>query len=309
MQEAERPAKRARRSPIPLRPELVEFLEAEGLGNLSCVSATLRKDVLESKAWTLMANAHLPRRSAQEAALAVERAAAARLRSQVLCRRLADSMSRAPAPHRLDPNKLDDFTFFVRYEEGGKVLWEGDVAVAGFGTSEISSRKFVELSLSEAQSAIRDGSSVTELPDDDREYWERVQITLIAIRDEDQAMIPLGSFSLASDLDDPAFHSPRALYRTQQFEILLEMIVCADEDELKLNSLELSVEIHHTAGSARIERWIDDLTKQQVEYLLTYLAGSTRPHTLAAFRDWYDRAVDRQRGGWGPFAGMLEPAA
>ena len=104
MQEAERPlrrpAKRARTSPIPLRPELVEFLEAEGLGNLSCVSATLRKDVLESKAWTLMANAHLPRRSAQEAALAVERAAAARLRSQVLCRRLADSMSRAQTPHR-----------------------------------------------------------------------------------------------------------------------------------------------------------------------------------------------------------------
>ena len=170
------------------------------------------------------------------------------------------------------------------------------------------SRAEIELSLSEAQSAIRDGSR-SELPDDDREGWERVQITLIAIRDEDQAMIPLGSFSLASDLDDPAFHSPRALYRTEQFEILLEMIVCADEDELKLNSLELSVEIHHTAGSARIERWIDDLTKQQVEYLLTYLAGSTRPHTLAAFRDWYDRAVDRQRGGWGPFAGMLEPAA
>ena len=144
--------------------------------------------------------------------------------------------------------------------------------------------------------SVRDPLSVTELPDDDREYWERVRITLIAIHDEDQAMIPLGSFSLASDLDDPAFHSPRALYRTQQFEILLEMIVCADEDELKLNSLELSVEIHHTAGSARIERWIDDLTKQQVEYLLTYLAGSTRPHTLAAFRDWYDRAVDRQRG-------------
>ena len=106
---------------IPLRPELIEFMDPQSLGLMSSVSATLRKDVLESKAWTLMANAHLPR-SAEEAALAVERAAAVRLRSQVLRRRLADSMSRAQT-HRLVPNKLDDFTFFVRFEEDGKVLW------------------------------------------------------------------------------------------------------------------------------------------------------------------------------------------
>ena len=71
---------------IPLRPELIEFMDPQSLGLMSCASATLRKDVRETKAWTLMANAHLPRRSAQEAALAVERAAAARLRSQVLRR-------------------------------------------------------------------------------------------------------------------------------------------------------------------------------------------------------------------------------
>ena len=53
---------------IPLRPELIEFMDPQSLGLMSCVSATLRKDVLESKAWTLMANAHLPR-SAEEAAL------------------------------------------------------------------------------------------------------------------------------------------------------------------------------------------------------------------------------------------------
>ena len=59
---------------IPLRPELIEFMDPQSLGLMSSVSATLRKDVLESKAWTLMANAHLPRRSAQDAALAAERA-------------------------------------------------------------------------------------------------------------------------------------------------------------------------------------------------------------------------------------------
>ena len=301
MQEAERPlrrpAKRARTSPIPLRPELVEFLEAEGLGNLSCVSATLRKDVLESKAWTLMANAHLPRRSAQEAALAVERAAAARLRSQVLCRRLADSMSRAPAPHRLVPNKLDDFAFFVRFEEDDRVLWEGDVAVVGFVLSEFSSRKFVELSMSEASSAIKDSASFTDVPDDDDGYWHRVRLTLIAIRDQDQAMIPLGSFRFASDPEDPSFHSSQALYQTEQNEILLELMVNADDGEL--NSLELSVELHDRtfARVYRHERWLDDLTKRQVEYLLTHLAGAcdyrSRPHALATIGNWFN---DARRG-------------
>ena len=296
MQEAERPAKRARTSPIPLRPELVEFLEAEGLGNLSCVSAALRKDVLDSKAWTLMANAHLPR-SAEEAALAAERAAAARLRSQVLRRRLADSMSRAPAPHRLVPNKLDDFAFFVRFEEDGRVLWEGEMAVMGFVLSEFSSRKFVELSMSEARSAIKASASFTDVPDDDDEYWHRVRFTLIAIRDEDQAMIPLGSFRFAEDRNDPTFYSPQALYQTEQNEILLELIVNADDGEL--NSLELSVELHDrtNAKAVRHERWLDDLTKRQVEYLLTYLAGAydyrSRPHALATIGNWFN---DARRG-------------
>ena len=300
MQEAERPlrrpAKRARTSPIPLRPELVEFLEAEGLGNLSCVSAALRKDVLDSKAWTLMANAHLPRRSAQEAALAVERAAAARLRSQVLCRRLADSMSRAQTPHRLVPNKLDDFTFFVRFEEDGKVLWEGDVAVAGFHTNlPVSRRKFVELSMSEAWSAIKDRGSFIEIPDDADDYWDRVQITLIVIRNEDQAMIPLGSFRFDSDPGDPSFHSSQALYQTEQFEILLELFVNVDNSEL--NSLELSVEIHdRTSGAAaRHLTWLDDLTKEQLEFLFTFFAGAynyrSQPYVFATFGDWYNDAT------------------
>ena len=278
---------------IPLRPELIEFMDPQSLGLMSCVSAALRKDVLESKAWTLMANAHLPRHSAQEAALAVERAAAARLRSQVLCRRLADSMSRAQT-HSLVPNKLDDFTFFVRYEEDGKVLWEGDVAVAGFGTSEFSGRKFVELSMSEARSAIKDSASFTDVPDDDDRYWHRVRLTLIAIRDQDQAMIPLGSFRFASDPEDPSFHSSQALYQTEQNEILLELMVNADDGEL--NSLELSVELHDRTNTkwARFDRWLNDLTKRQVEYLLTYLAGAydyrSRPHALATIENWFNDA-------------------
>ena len=278
---------------IPLRPELIACMDPQSLGRYSCASVTLRKEVFDSKAWELMANAQ-KLRSARDAALAAERDAVARVKSQVLRRRLADSMSRAPAPHRLAPNKLDDFAFFVRFEEDGRVLWEGEMAVMGFVLSEFSSRKFVELSMSEARSAIKASASFTDVPDDDDEYWHRVRFTLIALRDEDRAMIPLGSFRFAEDRNDPTFYSPQALYQTEQNEILLELIVNADDGEL--NSLELSVELHDrtVAKVARHERWLDDLTKRQVEYLLTHLAGAydyrSRPHALATIGNWFNDA-------------------
>ena len=177
------------------------------------------------------------------------------------------------------------------------MLWEGEMAVMGFVLSEFSSRKFVELSMSEARSAIKASASFTDVPDDDDEYWHRVRFTLIAIRDEDQAMIPLGSFRFAEDRNDPTFYSPQALYQTEQNEILLELIVNADDGEL--NSLELSVELHDRTNAkvARHERWLDDLTKRQVEYLLTHLAGAhdyrSRPHALATIGNWFN---DARRG-------------
>ena len=281
---------------IPLRPELIACMDPQSLGRYSCASATLRKEVFDSKAWELMANAQ-KLRSARDAALAAERDAVARVKPQVLRRRLADSLSRALTPHRfLVPNKLDDFTFFVRFEEDGKVLWEGDVAVAGFHTNlPVSRRKFVELSMSEAWSAIKDRGSFIEIPDDADDYWDRVQITLIVIRNEDQAMIPLGSFRFDSDPGDPSFHSSQALYQTEQFEILLELFVNVDNSEL--NSLELSVEMHdRTSGAAaRHLTWLDDLTKEQLEFLFTFFAGAynyrSQPYVFATFGDWYNDAT------------------
>ena len=280
---------------IPLRPELIACMDPQSLGRYSCASVTLRKEVFDSKAWELMANAQ-KLRSARDAALAAERDAVARVKSQVLRRRFADSLSRAQTPHRLVPNKLDDFTFFVRFEEDGKVLWEGDVAVAGFHTNlPVSRRKFVQLSMSEAWSAIKDRGSFIEIPDDADDYWDRVQITLIVIRNEDQAMIPLGSFRFDSDPGDPSFHSSQALYQTEQFEILLELFVNVDNSEL--NSLELSVEMHdRTSGAAaRHLTWLDDLTKEQLEFLFTFFAGAynyrSQPYVFATFGDWYNDAT------------------
>ena len=77
---------------IPLRPELIACMDPQSLGRYSCASATLRKDVLDSKAWELMANAQ-KLRSARDAALAAERDAVAwvksqaRRRSRTRCRR------------------------------------------------------------------------------------------------------------------------------------------------------------------------------------------------------------------------------
>ena len=108
-------------------------------------------------------------------------------------------------------------------------------------------------------------------------------------------MIPLGSFRFARDPEDPSFHSSQALYQTEQFEILLELFVNVDNSEL--NSLELSVEIHdRTSGAAaRHLTWLDDLTKEQLEFLFTFFAGAynyrSQPYVFATFGDWYNDAT------------------
>ena len=53
--ESHKSQRTSRTPPIPLRPELIGFLNPQSLGLMSCASAALRKDVLDSKAWELMA--------------------------------------------------------------------------------------------------------------------------------------------------------------------------------------------------------------------------------------------------------------
>jgi hypothetical protein len=122
---AERPRKRARTLPIPLRPEVIEFMDPQSLCRFSSVSATLRKDVFEAKAWEIMANARMPPRSAHEAALAAERDATTRVK-EYMCRRMLRKHNKffkklASLPRGV---KYADLKVFFRIEYAGRVLGE-----------------------------------------------------------------------------------------------------------------------------------------------------------------------------------------
>lgn len=108
---------------IPLRPELVEFMSPRSLCRYACASKKLYRDVRDTKAWELLARAQLPRamRNASSDALS-------RVRSHVRRRLLADALSQEkPPPQTFRPNRFEDFTYFVRFEEEGRLNWEGDL--------------------------------------------------------------------------------------------------------------------------------------------------------------------------------------
>ena len=111
---------------LPLRPELVALIGVQGLGRLACCSAALRGELRDAKAWEQLANAREPR-SKREMAISAERDAAVRVRAYDLRRRLADVASGKVEPEAIRPNKFADFTYFVRFEEDGEVIWEGDL--------------------------------------------------------------------------------------------------------------------------------------------------------------------------------------
>ena len=294
---------------IPLRPELIACMDPQSLGRYSCASATLRKDVLDSKAWELMANAQ-KLRSARDAALAAERDAVAWVKSQVLRRRLADSLSQEAPPFVL--NTPADFTYFARLEEDGVVIWEGDLGSAHFAVARHSGTNSVRMSLAElphADSAkLRDLVAFLRQPAGDQleadfAYMDRLRITLVAIRNEDQAMIALGSFTfknhspiLNNRIGFYIFRSAFPLFQSVQsegFKVWIELslrVTSGGEPEF----LEFCVE-HHHFGPASPEdpdaTWIYDLHRPQIQHLLSYLAGiphRARECALEVMDGWID---------------------
>ena len=184
---------------IPLRPELFEFAEPQSVCRLSCTCKTLRGDVRDAKPWGLLARAQLQPPKPRDEADAL-----ARVRSHVRRRLLAkaepstrrvlegvtllEALSRpAPAPVAYTPNKVSDFTFFLRLTDGERLIWEGDLG----DLSRQSDEQGLVLHLSLRQL--------------DLQWLGRVdKIGLVAIRDADQAMVSLGLYDLdtsGSELD------------------------------------------------------------------------------------------------------------
>ena len=206
---------------IPLRPELIEFMSAESLGRFTRCSKTLRTHLREMNAWRLLAAVQCPPRLVwrkhsliqcppRTTHAALEEDAISRVRSQVLRRRLAAKLS-CSAPYlprhiiNKSTNKFTDFTYFLRLEEDGHLIWEGDLHACPSCCEPhpSSGDECLELCVSEPLLARMDSwegmvdflSKVPVDTDHDDSFVERLKISVVAVREADSAMIALGCFT------------------------------------------------------------------------------------------------------------------
>ena len=295
---------------IPLRPELVGFIGVQGVGRLACCSAALRGELRDAKAWQQLANAREPR-SQREMAIDAERDAAARVRAYALRRRLADVASGKVEPQAIRPNKFADFTYFVRFEEDGEVIWEGDLK------GSLDARGNFSFSLAEAWSATRDSwdgmVEFLEAPTPSNftrgggatSYLARLRITVIAMRDEDQAMVSLGSLVLDDHMVAGSGGKKLYMFKTRAPVLVLRefylqpmvwLKVTHGEQGGTLNSLELGL-FQNPRSSRQNQRmpYIGmPIGSEQLEFLLTFLAGihhDAQHDAMETFESWHDIAA------------------
>jgi hypothetical protein len=318
---------------IPLLPPLVEFMDPRSLCHYSSTSKTLQKDVRDTKAWELLAKAQLPRKTRDAASDALTR-----VQSHVRRRLLADAMAlETPQPQTFRPNQIEDFTFFVRFEEDasptraapchrdryrrraspsptptrppprGRVVWEGDLrcdpTVDGFADG------FISFDLRPVWDAIRRAESWPGMErilknhvdfgsvDANVNYLQRCKITVIAIRDQDDAMVSLGQFifdnplSSIGDADQQYdFRSRATLFSSERFNLrmmaTLEAVHNA-EGHGGLDALVLRLEQSPATPLSTCD-------ESQFAYLLSYLAGIhhlARESALATIENWHVEAM------------------
>jgi hypothetical protein len=284
---------------IPLRSELVEFLSARCLSRYSRCSKAVREDVREANLWQLLAAKQAPRPTPQTARGALEIDAISRVRSHLRRRLLADALAEEDriGAHRLHVNRLEDFTFFVRIAKGGRLIWEGDLK------THLTTDAWIRLSLIDAWATIRRSGSCAELTawlartatleGHDTAVLGPLSITLVAIRDVDQAMISLGHFSYDDHSDgtgepDQEFefldaHRDHHLFSTPNSQLRVHLYLGTHHDAARgtLTHLDLAVRHYDWAGGEIEIAPIASLDSYQLPYLLTYLAG-VQPFERAA---------------------------
>ena len=263
---------------IPLLPPLVEFMDPKSLCHYSGTSKTLRKDVRDTKAWELLAKAQLPRKTRDVASEALSQ-----VKSHVRRRLLADALShrgRRGPPTAFRRNRIEEFTFFVRFEEEGRKIWEGDLNSLKSEPDSYS----VWFDLGPVGWTFMDENGV--------------KITIVAIRDEDDAMVSLGQFTGCDSIvysDDGlpevdeveyGFKSRTALYSSAvgdsgHFNLrLCATLVKVYETEGYGSVKTLELRLEHYSELAVVNRdsinpdgHVGTYRKFQLEYLLSYLAG------------------------------------
>jgi len=307
-----------RTADIPLQPEVIQCMDVQSLGRYTCCSATVRRDVREAKAWQLLSNVQRP---AEDAFFAAARDATAARRSQALRRRLADQLDgwRAGGYMLLDKptTTFADYTFFLRIDDDDGRIWEGDLVPTI--QCDPQAMGVLGFDLSKIWSALKDSwdrmvaflATGTGADDDVRDiYLHSLHLTLVAVREADQAMIALGQFSFndALGITDEAiqeydFRAKRQndsnelkLFSTpqQDFRAFVRLVVTHDATGGgggTLDSLDIGVDMtkYNAIRSEIIDA--DYLERDQVEYLFTYLAGvdhRAREGALATIKGWDD---------------------
>ena len=313
-----------RAADIPLRPEVIQCMDVQSLGRYTCSSATMRKDVREAKAWQLLSNVQRP---AEESFFAAERNAAAARRSQAHRRRLVDQLDgwRAGGPMVLEPtiNTFADFTFFLRIEDDEGRIWEGDLAPSSQRrpqrTDPITAIGF---DVSEIWAALKERDRMvaflaTDPSDPDswrRSYLDYLRISVVAVREADQAMIPLGQFSLDDALGLITEASQEYLFKPKRFLNFAPIpdlrLLVTERNEFcafltlnvthdatgggggTLDSLEVGVTMLTRDYEGGGDYLAEDLECARVEYLFTYLAGNVGHYgsrgALATIEGWDD---------------------
>ena len=294
---------------IPLRPELFEFAEPQSVCRLSCTCKTLRSDVRDAKPWGLLARAQLQPPKPRDEADAL-----ARVRSHVRRRLVAKALPptlralegltlqqamvrETPASVAFTPDRLSDFTYFVRLTDGERLIWEGDLSDSS-GLFVVDGRE-LRLSLRKANLEWMGRAGHVK---------RGCKIALVVIRDHDQAMVSLGQFDLdrSSKYGLPpygtcyGFHRSTPLFSSARSRLLLTVNLTVAEDatvlylELRLCHL---VQVPQVEDAFRNGGISDNF---QFRHVLTHLAGIHHPATRASssyiIDSWFVAA--ERRAGW-----------
>ena len=277
-------------------------MDAKSLCQYQCCSKVVRADVRESNAWQLLAAQQAPRPTPLTARDALELDAITRVRSQVRRRLLADALAEEDTSG-LCVSDLGDFTFFVRIAKGGRLIWEGDV------NSSLTNSFGPRIPLTEAWPTIRRSGSCTALRawlaetgtgwEHDKAVLEPFSITLVAIRDVDQAMVPLGHFSLGDHVDgngepDQEFsfmddHRDHHLFAAPGFKFRAHLYLATHHNAAGGRFEYLDLEVHRYEEREDEDYRKGELRSYQLRYLLTFLAGGQpfeRAEAIRTMEEW-----------------------
>ena len=287
-----------------LRPEVIKHADPQSLCRLSCTSKTLQIDLQGIKAWARLAEAQDPPptpREDNEARSHVKRRELAKAFDRGLERRVLEGVTlqqalsrQAPAPVAFPLDEFSDFTYFLRITDGERLIWEGDLR---------------------GEFRVRYGHGVLHLPMSHVELdWtgpsEGVEMTLIAVRDHDQAMVPLGFFYID---DDGVEYDYSDIWDGLELDFIgWELFTSARSDLKLLASLVLTQDagvhrlelgLQHTIPGPRLEEDDDDwylFDESRFRHVLSYLAGihhpAARASALATIESWFVEA--EQEAGW-----------